>query len=314
MEKSLPSPQEAADSGMRESVRPARQIFLHRQDGVGEALRLRIRFTGYSSWKFPEAFTWPEHEHLDFEIIVPRVGTYRCSLNEVPVELTSGRLLLIKPGDRHADHCEAGVDYFGINFRIEDPIQEDTSLPLFDSRAEVGQQVISVPVEHCETFARKMTDAESLQAPWAAHVQDAILGEFFWRLVPQIPLEALSPLFRTAFGQQDFQMRLERVFTRHLYESLALPEMARAVGLPVRTLTHQCQEILGDSPARLFRAFKLKYAASLLRNSTRPIKEISYMLGFANPYHFSRCFKERNGLSPAAYRQQPPVSNPPLSP
>ena len=45
-------------------------------------------------------------------------------------------------------------------------------------------------------------------------------------------------------------------------------------------------------------------AKSLLHNSTMAIKEIAYMLGFAESAHFSNYFKKSTDLSPADYRKQ----------
>jgi AraC family transcriptional activator of pobA len=45
-------------------------------------------------------------------------------------------------------------------------------------------------------------------------------------------------------------------------------------------------------------------AKSLLQNSTKSIKEITYLLGFTEATHFSNYFKKHTDLSPAAYRKQ----------
>ncbi|MBB2147660.1 helix-turn-helix domain-containing protein [Pedobacter gandavensis] len=45
-------------------------------------------------------------------------------------------------------------------------------------------------------------------------------------------------------------------------------------------------------------------AKSLLKNSKDSIKEISFLLGFAEPGHFSSYFKKHTQLTPIAYRKQ----------
>jgi AraC family transcriptional activator of pobA len=47
-------------------------------------------------------------------------------------------------------------------------------------------------------------------------------------------------------------------------------------------------------------------AKSLLHNSSMPVKEIAYILGFAESAHFSNYFKKATGQSPAEYRKQAP--------
>ena len=45
-------------------------------------------------------------------------------------------------------------------------------------------------------------------------------------------------------------------------------------------------------------------AKSMLQNSSAPIKQIAYLLGFAEPTHFSNYFKKHTDLSPALFRKQ----------
>ena len=52
-----------------------------------------------------------------------------------------------------------------------------------------------------------------------------------------------------------------------------------------------------------YRNIRVKKAASLLEQTDRPVKEISYQLGFKNPYHFSRAFKQVLGQPPSHYRR-----------
>jgi AraC-like DNA-binding protein len=48
----------------------------------------------------------------------------------------------------------------------------------------------------------------------------------------------------------------------------------------------------------------MEVAASRLINSTASVKEIAWELGYSNPFHFSRSFKQFAELSPVEYRRQ----------
>ena len=48
---------------------------------------------------------------------------------------------------------------------------------------------------------------------------------------------------------------------------------------------------------------KISYAATVLRNSESPIKEIAYDFGFEDENYFSRVFKQKYGVSPRKYRK-----------
>jgi transcriptional regulator GlxA family with amidase domain len=84
--------------------------------------------------------------------------------------------------------------------------------------------------------------------------------------------------------------------------NLGVEELASLMKVSKRTLSMKCRSLLNDSPARLLARFKVQKAVQLLMYTDRPVKEISYELGFENPYHFSRVFKTIYGEPPSALR------------
>ena len=59
---------------------------------------------------------------------------------------------------------------------------------------------------------------------------------------------------------------------------------------------------------------KLNKAGTLLLTSDLPIKDIAKIVGFDDPYHFSRNFKMHHGQSPSKYRNSYLTAPPPTSP
>ncbi len=49
--------------------------------------------------------------------------------------------------------------------------------------------------------------------------------------------------------------------------------------------------------------YRLCRAAELLRHTRLPVGEIAAAVGFGQPSHFGKCFREKTGLSPGAYRR-----------
>jgi len=46
-------------------------------------------------------------------------------------------------------------------------------------------------------------------------------------------------------------------------------------------------------------------AQQLLRDTSLSVKDITEKVGFVDPFHFSKRFKQCSGLSPAQYRARP---------
>lgn len=95
------------------------------------------------------------------------------------------------------------------------------------------------------------------------------------------------------------------VFIReHLQESLSLQEMATAADYSIAQLNRLCHQHSGMSPAAFHIHQRMQYAAELLLRDERSIQELALILGYEDPYYFSRLFKKVHGLSPRHFRSR----------
>lgn len=60
----------------------------------------------------------------------------------------------------------------------------------------------------------------------------------------------------------------------------------------------------GVSPSRYLTAYRMEQARKLLRDSNLSVGEIAERVGYPDPFHFSRSFKNAVGISPAQYREE----------
>jgi AraC family transcriptional regulator, transcriptional activator of pobA len=67
-----------------------------------------------------------------------------------------------------------------------------------------------------------------------------------------------------------------------------------------------CQTIWGCSARDLIHTAVLEQATRLLLYTTRPVKDISFLLGYSHASHFARFFKQRRGAAPEAFRNRSP--------
>jgi transcriptional regulator GlxA family with amidase domain len=134
-------------------------------------------------------------------------------------------------------------------------------------------------------------------------VQDALLEEFFWRMVRALPTEAIDEQFLSFMAVSAFPIRLLRLFQTHIAEPLSVAEMARRMHMSQSALAHTCKAVLGAPPARLFLQCRMEYARKLLATSGLSVKQVAGRVGFDDPYHFSRTYKKIIGLSPSESRR-----------
>ena len=96
---------------------------------------------------------------------------------------------------------------------------------------------------------------------------------------------------------------------RHLREPLDTKTLARATGVSTRSLQRRFNEALGVGPMQYVAKRRLERACELLRHDDLLIKEIAYHAGFGDSNYFSRCFRQKMGMSPLEYRSASGPSN-----
>ena len=97
---------------------------------------------------------------------------------------------------------------------------------------------------------------------------------------------------------------LREVINTHLYADLSMEEQAEMCHLSLSSFKREFRKVFNDSPMNYMIGRKLRKASNLLEVSDKSIRNIAFETGFNDPAYFSRCFKNKFGLSPSAYRDQ----------
>ena len=80
-----------------------------------------------------------------------------------------------------------------------------------------------------------------------------------------------------------------------------MEKFGQEVGLSRMQLHRKLKVLTGESPGDFLRTMRLKRARRLLESKAGNVSEIAYEVGFNNPKHFSKFFKEEFKVSPSQY-------------
>ncbi|TJZ71045.1 AraC family transcriptional regulator [Chitiniphilus eburneus] len=87
------------------------------------------------------------------------------------------------------------------------------------------------------------------------------------------------------------------------YQSrFTVAELARWCGSNRTTLNDHFRKLTGASVRDYVIRLRIDTAATLLRDTLLPVTEIMARVGYENPSHFTRTFRQLTGLTPSAYR------------
>jgi len=117
------------------------------------------------------------------------------------------------------------------------------------------------------------------------------------RLMPsQIEVESM---------EDRFLKKVMTIIEQHIDDQLLSVDMlAEEAAMSNTQLYRKLKSLTGFSPNELIRNTRLERAASLLKQRAGTVADVAYQVGFNNLSYFSKCFKEKFGLSPSEFTLQ----------
>lgn len=270
----------------------------------GKGLDLVPAFHNLSLITVKSDYVYTKHQHPGFEIILVRNGSYRCLLNSREIMLDDGGILVVKPGDWHQDLLVPGVCYYALNFNLQSMEIGGRRAPaIFAESVRPEQQKISAAHQELWSIVGKIDEEHRINDRISSRVQDALMVEFFWRMIRALPHSILSSELLKDSAPDGFRDNITRFFQSKVTGEFNLTEISRTLGMSVSTLSRKCVTHLGVPPKHAFMLCKIECARQLLHDTSMSIKEISRYLRFKDQYHFSKVFKRAAGCPPSRFRQ-----------
>ena len=102
--------------------------------------------------------------------------------------------------------------------------------------------------------------------------------------------------------EKAFLEKAEKVIEDNLTNSeFGVEDLGRALSFSRMQLYRKFKSVRGLSANEFIRAYRIKKAALLLRETDLNVSEILYTIGFTNRSYFAKCFKKSFDMSPKEY-------------
>ncbi|WP_431046416.1 helix-turn-helix domain-containing protein [Streptomyces sp. P1-3] len=105
-----------------------------------------------------------------------------------------------------------------------------------------------------------------------------------------------------AVGEDPRVRRAEALIAADPAAPHTVASLAAAVALSPSRFAHLFAARTGRTPMRALREARLRHAARLLETTALDVGQVASASGFASPFHFSRAFRARFGVSPRGFR------------
>ena len=135
-----------------------------------------------------------------------------------------------------------------------------------------------------------------------ADLADRVAGVF----IHDTPREAARPQAHLWADPRHSRLTADatRLMAAHLDATLAVPDIARRLGVSARTLETRFRARLGTSPHAHYLRLRLAEALRLVTQTDQPLIEVALATGFNSPAAFSRAFRAAHGTAPSALRRR----------
>ncbi len=244
---------------------------------------------------------FPLHWHDRLEILRIDSGSMTVSCGSSDIECKAGDIVVINPKEVHSAIAGSeDVYYTCLMFELA---------PLVNNRY-YGQNYIKPLLFRQMRFKNSLTD-EKLNAvideldtlyekssPSASLMIEARLLDMLSILIERY--------INTDAAQESTDMRFTEVLDyvdTHFTDEMPISELAHKFGYNKSYFCRKFKMQTGITCIEYLSSLRLDYAAILLKGTTASISEIAEQCGYTDANYFSRCFKDKYGVSPGEWKK-----------
>lgn len=297
-----------------------------RPDYVGDAMPSRrqaldyaalqpwVRYADHELWRSP----MPTRRIFDHEFIYVLKGWVRAEFSGRETLLQPGDLWIVEPGEPHAGTPEpTRTETYGVHFdyvtrqdapRLRYPLRDERNLPRIRPRAQFpGGLVLSGVYRSAILPDLRLPFARLVDAFHDRRTASVLRVRACWFELFNLLVTALSSGGTAGGSLEKHRPRIEstvRFIDTHYTQPLEREHLAARVDLSPTHLTHLFRRLTGRSLLEYQLHLRMQEARRLLRLGEHKVREIARRVGYDDPYHFSRAFRQHVGFSPRAYQDR----------
>ena len=114
--------------------------------------------------------------------------------------------------------------------------------------------------------------------------------------------DAIARMKEEACPPEEIVSLVKEYVRQHYAGEISLNTLSQSLGYSPSYLTKVFNKIEGCTPSAYLREYRMNIARQLLKNPAATVASVSAAVGYTDPFHFSKSFKQTFGYSPSEQR------------
>jgi AraC family transcriptional regulator len=235
------------------------------------------------------------HSHEDAHFVFVLEGLYLSSAQHAPPVSDGPTLIYNPPGTTHRDRFDARDRVVSGRF-LTLSIATELVEVAHASAGSIPSRAMTVSAPPAHLLARRLVDSCARGDRADALQRDSLALEL---------LDAVAELQRESSRRAPAWLaRAREQLDDALGCDVGVADVAREVGVHPVHLARVFRQYHGKTPGDYLRRRRLEYAASLLRETNRPISDLAISCGFVDQSHLTTAFRRAFRMTPTVYRRR----------
>ncbi len=236
----------------------------------------------------------------DYELMVVTEGTLFIGDHENEYTVQKGEYLLMPPTPYQHGAKSGRCDFYWLHFGYHNESQDHiTASDFFENVPDFLQIPVTGPLSSPERMIILM---KQLQDSDQRYKEGALNRYLCSAVLAELHAQCKHRFHKNKLQKEQLYHDITDYISWHIQENLRIPEIAAHFGYNEKYLTTFFKKYAGITLKQHLLQAKTEVAKSALSETTHPISQIAYSLGFSDAHNFSNAFKKVTGLSPSDYR------------
>lgn len=252
----------------------------------------------YRMYTRQKLLTYRPRGRLDYQLLYVVSGRAHFYFNGVKEIVPAGNMIIYRPGEmQHYYYC--GSDKAEVHWMHFTGASVRGMLEKYGLTDDVHTIYVGTSMEYKRLFQQALQELklckEDYEEVLANNLQNLLIGVH----------RAISSKL-----QGDNQVKRKEMdeavhyFHMNYNKAINIEEYAESIHMSVRWFIRNFREYTGTTPAQYIVSLRIFNAQTLLKSTDYNITEIASIVGYDNPFYFSRLFRKQSGETPSEYRKK----------